>query len=86
MLINEVSSPQPDDLSLEFLVGRRVTGIDASEAPNNWIFLFDGKRTLSVESLWRLVSDRRIVVTSADHQQRFGLPEPIDASERPPDN
>jgi hypothetical protein len=82
MLINEVSSPQPDDLSLEFLVGRRITEIDASAAPDSWVFLFDGKRTLGVECLWRIVADGRIVVTSADHEQRFGLPDPIDASAR----
>jgi hypothetical protein len=82
MRITEIPSPDPDDLSLEFLVGRRMTVIDASAAPNGWVFRFDGSGTLGVECLWRLVSDERIVVTSEDHQQRFGLPAPIDASAR----
>jgi len=78
--ITEVPSPDPDDLSLGFLVGRRITAIDVSTAPNNWVFSFDGGGTLAVESLWRLVSEGRIEVTSDDHQQRFGLPTLVDAS------
>jgi hypothetical protein len=64
--ITEIPSPDPDDLSLEFLVERRITVIDASAAPNGWVFRFDGSGTLGVECLWRLVSDERIVVTSED--------------------
>jgi hypothetical protein len=34
---------------------------------------------MTVETLWRIVSGGRIVVTSLDDGQMFGLPEPVDA-------
>ena len=51
-----------------------------SRRDNDWLFTFDGDAGLSVECLWRLLQDGRIVVTSKDHGQPFGLPAPVDAA------
>ena len=36
---------------------------------------------MATEAEWRLIKDGRIVVTSDDHGQQFGLPQPVDAAE-----
>ncbi len=44
-----------------------------------WQFVLSSAGRITTESLWRLIRDGRIVVTSADHRQQFGLPAPVDA-------
>ena len=46
--------------------------------PHNFSFRFD-EGTLAVDCLWRIVGDERLIRTSQDHGQQFGLPAPIDA-------
>jgi hypothetical protein len=41
-----------------------------------------GGGTLRVETLWRIISDGRIHVSSSDHGQKFGLPKPVDSAAR----
>jgi hypothetical protein len=53
----------------------------AIQREHDWLFAFDGHANLVVECLWRLVSSDRIVLTSLDDGQQFGLPAPIDATE-----
>jgi hypothetical protein len=49
-----------------------------------WIFRFSGKICLQVSAPWRLLAEGRIRLGWRDDGQRFGLPEPVAASERLP--
>jgi hypothetical protein len=44
-----------------------------------WIFRFGNGVELRVHCQWRLVVNGHISLTSEDHGQRFGLPDPIDS-------
>ena len=44
----------------------------------SWGFTFSGGLNLRVECLWRLLVSERVVITSEDHGQPFGLPAPVD--------
>jgi hypothetical protein len=46
-----------------------------------WFFRFTSDVTIATESQWRLLQGH-IVVTSEDHLQQFGRPEPVNAAER----
>jgi hypothetical protein len=74
-------NPSPDNLSLGFLMGQTITRFDATAWPTCLIHFSRGD-VLSTSSLWRVVADGRIAVTSADHQQQFGLPAPVHAPGR----
>ena len=50
--------------------------------PMQWCFTFGGGYWVTSESLWRLVTEDRIEVTSEDHGHQFGLPSPVDAADR----
>jgi|SRR5687767_1964038 len=63
---------------LAWLAQHRLQSLSRRE--NDWLFSFDGEAGLSVECLWRLLQDGRIVVTSKDHRQQFGLAAPVDAA------
>lgn len=60
------------------LVGRSVTGIDASAAPQ-WIFELGDGYSINA-GCWRVVSEARVVIAADDHNQRFGLDAPVDAA------
>jgi Family of unknown function (DUF6188) len=45
----------------------------------SWFFHFVDGAGVRTESPWRLISEGRIVLSSEDHGQWYGLPEPIDA-------
>lgn len=53
---------------------------------NVWAFIFTRSGqpagTITVESLWRLIKDGRIALTSEDHGHPFGLRVPVDAGEQ----
>lgn len=55
-----------------------ITGITFTE-PCLWLFTFSNGVSIQVESLWRLLDQSHIVLTSDDHAQKFGLPAPLDA-------
>jgi hypothetical protein len=77
-LIADVSSNMRDDF--ESFVGvalRRVEKKDYS-----WFFTFGDRLAIGTESSWRLVTPDGVAVTSEDHEQKFGLPAPVDAAER----
>ena len=44
-----------------------------------WVFVFGDGASLATEPPWRLIEQGRIVASSEDHDQRFGLPAPVDA-------
>jgi hypothetical protein len=46
--------------------------------PENFTFEF-GPAALSVACLWRIVAGGKVVLTSRDQGQQFGLPAPVDA-------
>jgi hypothetical protein len=63
---------------LSWLIGQGLRSVELQDY--TWCFSFSNGGSICTESLWRLVSSERIVVTSADHGHVFGLPEPVDAS------
>ncbi len=65
---------------LPWLEERRL--ISAAKQDFTWSFTFSDGATISTESGWRLITSEGVRVTSQDHGQRFGLPEPIDALAR----
>ena len=69
--------PKPD---MGWLVGRRIISVEKTDC--SWFFVLDDGSSIGTESLWRLVADNKIVVTSEDHGHPFGLPAPVDAVER----
>ena|ERR1039457_3424515 len=47
----------------------------------SWVFRFGEPLLIMTESPWRLVTPEKIIVAADDHGQKFGLPQPVDASE-----
>lgn len=66
---------------LSWVLGRRIATVTFHE-PELWRFGFDGGGVITAECPWRVLSAGRIVVSSDDHQQRFGLQVAIDAGAR----
>jgi len=74
-----IAEQQPAELLRSALCGRSLTRVEPWEF--GWTFGFDADdTTITSQSLWRVMTDR-IVLSSGDHLQRFGLPEPIDAGQ-----
>src|SRR6266849_9055143 len=46
-----------------------------------WYFSFENEAVLRAGCLWRLVVKQRVVLSSRDHGQIFGLKSPIDAAQ-----
>ena len=46
----------------------------------DWVFFFDDYRALVLTAPWRVVLDDKIAFADADHDQKFGHPEPIDGA------
>lgn len=64
-------------MGIDWLIGK--TCFRVYEAyPQNFTFEFESG-SLRVDCLWRVVVDGRLVRTSSDHGQQFGLPAPVDA-------
>lgn len=69
-------SPNPG-----WIVGRNLARVSFSE-PCSWFFeLMEGGK-IRTESLWRIIAEKRVLVTSQDHGHQFGLPAPVDAAAR----
>ncbi|MEZ5680626.1 MAG: hypothetical protein R3E14_04945 [Erythrobacter sp.] len=58
------------------LIGKALI---AHENEGQWNLVSDGE-VYVYTMFWRLVGSNHILVTSEDHQQQFGLPQPIDAA------
>jgi hypothetical protein len=70
-----------EDAELATSVLKRICGGVCTQVighPYSWDFTF-GKFLLHVECSWRIVNAQALLVTSADHDQQFGLAEPVDA-------
>ena len=63
-------------MGVEWLKGRVCARI-YEHYPDNFTFEF-GEGSLAVDGLWRIVEEGRVRLTSRDHLQKFGLPEPVD--------
>lgn len=66
------------NIDISWMVGRIVDRVSWME-PGRWVFHFGGGGSISCECLWRLIADGRIIRTSDDHGQEFGLSAPVDA-------
>lgn len=64
-------------LDLSWLVGRRIAAVEKKDF--TWFFRFDDASSIATQSFWRLVTDR-VLVTSEDHGQMFGLKEPVNSA------
>lgn len=61
------------------MIGERLKSVQKLDY--DWDFRFDGGSSLMFQSVWRLVSDVAIEVTSEDDGQKFGLKSPVNAAE-----
>jgi hypothetical protein len=64
--------------SLDWLRARRLH--EVRHRAYDWLFIFDADCQLVVTCLWRLIEASRVELTSEDHDQRFGLPAPVNAA------
>ena len=60
------------------MIGERLESV--KKLDHDWDFRFDAGSALMFQSVWRLVSDTAIEVTSEDDSLKFGLKTPIDAA------
>jgi hypothetical protein len=60
------------------MIGERLESV--KKLDHDWDLRFDAGSSLMFQSVWRLVSDAAIEVTSEDDGQQFGLKTPIDAA------
>lgn len=77
-----MSPDLPHAAYLALVAGSRFESLDVSAAPYQWIFRFERAITLNVESFWRVIEAGRVLVTSMDEGQLFGLAQPVDAGQR----
>jgi len=76
--ISPIAVAPNDFIDLSWLIGRTAESI-TFDKPSFWVFKFGPDALISVECLWRIIQQSRVVLTSEDHGQRFGLPAPVDA-------
>jgi hypothetical protein len=62
------------------LVGQVLSSLEKKDY--SWCFVFADEMSIVTESFWRFLTAEGIVVTSEDHGHQFGLPAPVDATER----
>jgi hypothetical protein len=58
---------------------REQAVIAVEPGPHSWVFRFSGGGSLRAECPWRIVAKGGVALGSEDHQQKFGLSEPVDA-------
>jgi hypothetical protein len=49
-------------------------------AEHSWSFDFEGKFGINVQCPWRIVNESGIALGAEDHEQKFGLPKPVDGA------
>jgi len=82
--MGEIIRPTPvayRDIDLSWMVGHVISEVSFHE-PVRWYFTFGAQASIGVDCLWRIVERDRVVLTSEDHLQQFGLPAPVDAAVR----
>jgi hypothetical protein len=68
----------PSEMMLESLRGLAVTSVD-HYAEDSWRLNFEAAG-LNVQCPWRIVSNDGVVLGGSDHEQKFGLPQPVDVT------
>ncbi|HVJ51063.1 MAG TPA: hypothetical protein VM689_01285 [Aliidongia sp.] len=71
----DVAKKLADRLASSYLVA-----VERSE--HDWLFRFGNDVSLRVSCPWRILLDGRIAHGDGDHGQQFGLPAPIDGTDR----
>jgi hypothetical protein len=66
--------------ALDWLKGKSLANVEKKDF--TWFFTFAQGGSVATESFWRLVTSERLVVASGDHDQIFGLKEPVNAAKR----
>jgi hypothetical protein len=66
----------------EMLQGRFCIDVVYRKESYDWVFSFDGDRSLNAACPWRIIAEQRIVLGYEDDGQQFGLPEPVDGRKR----
>jgi len=65
---------------LTWLVGQEIS--EVKKLDHSWFFTLENGGSIATESFWRLLAEDIIFVTSDDDGHIFGLPKPVDATER----
>ena len=68
------------DSCCNLLLGLRLMTVEQMDY--TWSFRLAEGISIATESAWRLISEDRIRVTSEDQGHQFGLPKPVDATQR----
>jgi hypothetical protein len=66
----------------EMLLGHICVDVLNREESDDWVFSFDGNRSLSAACPRRIIAEQRIVLGDEDDGHQFGLPEPLDGRKR----
>jgi len=67
--------------SIAFTTDSLFENVIYNSEADSWFFVFTDKISVSVSGFWRLLEKNRIFLVSLDHDQQFGLPEPVDLEE-----
>lgn len=69
-----------DKTDLRFNTNSDLVSIEYNEPC--WYFTFENEISVAVEaSIWRILQKNKILRTSEDHMQKFGLPQPVNLVE-----
>src|SRR5579859_2206466 len=68
----------PSEMMFESLRGSSVTSLD-HYAEDSWRLNFEAAG-LNIQCPWRIVGNDAVVLGGSDHEQKFGLPQPIDVT------
>jgi hypothetical protein len=68
----------PSEMMLESLRASSVTSVD-HYAEDSWRLNFEAAG-LNIQCPWRIVSNDAVVLSGSDHEQKFGLPQPVDVT------
>jgi hypothetical protein len=63
----------------EWMIDQQLNSVQVDEG-QNWYFSFEGSGSIAVHCPWRLLIKNIIQSSSDDHEQQFGLPEPINSA------
>jgi hypothetical protein len=68
----------PAEMLIESLRGYSVVSVE-HYAEDSWRLNFEASG-LNIQCPWRIVSNGAVVLGGSDHEQKFGLPQPVDVT------
>jgi hypothetical protein len=68
-----------DPFDVSWMIGRRVH-VRVSESGHQWFFALGDSAGITVECPWRVLRKGKIRLSGEDHNQKYGLPAPVDAA------